>query len=102
MYTYTTPSFTLTLPEEIDLASADNVYVTFSSNNKILLTKSGSDISVKKNVIGVTLSQAETKDFPHRVMMQVNWTYTENGKQKRACTNIKTLEFKSNLVEEEL
>lgn len=102
MYTSTTPTFTLTLPEDIDLTSADHIYVTFTSNGKTLLTKQDEDLFVKKNLISVTLSQTETKGFPHRVTMQVNWTYTDNGKQKRACTNIKTLEFKTNLVEEEL
>lgn len=102
MYTSTTPTFTLSLPEEIDLSNADHVYVTFASNGKIILNKMDEELFIKKNEVSVTLSQAETRDFPHRVTMQVNWTYTEAGKQKRACTNVKTLEFKTNLVIEEL
>ncbi len=102
MFTYTTPTFTMSLPEGIDLGSADNVYVTFATNGKHILTKSNGDLFIRKNVIRVTLTQSETKNFPHRVNLQVNWTYTEDGMQKRACSNVKSLEFRNNLVEEEL
>lgn len=102
MYRGTTPTFTMTLPEEIDLSNADNVYVTFSGKDSVLLTKGTEDLQIKRNVVKVTLTQSETIGFPSRVMLQINWTYTDGNTQKRACSNIKTVEFKTNLIEKEL
>lgn len=48
MYRGTTPTFTMTLPEEIDLSNADNVYVTFSGKDSVLLTKGTEDLQIKR------------------------------------------------------
>lgn len=36
MYQGTTPTFTLTVPETVDLTTAHNVYVTFAQGHKKL------------------------------------------------------------------
>lgn len=57
----TTPTYILTLPQEIDLSVADDIYVTFSNKQyQILLTKSGDDLEIEANTIKVFLTQEET------------------------------------------
>ena len=71
---YTTPTITLTFTEQgLDLTTAANVYVTFSSNGNTL-TKTGEDLQVAEKSIGVWLTQAETGRFRENVEVQANWT----------------------------
>lgn len=94
-----TPTFTLTLPEEIDLTYASNVYVTFKDrkgNNKI--TKTGPDLTIDTNTIQVYLGQEETLSLSD-VFIQVNWTYIEGGLTKRAASEVAAVHFKPNLEE---
>lgn len=99
MYKGTTPTFTLTLPEEIDLAYASNVYVTFShGEGSSKLTKTGEDLVIDRNVIDVFLTQAETLAFAgSAVFLQVNWTYQEGDVTKRAASEVVVLRLKENL-----
>lgn len=101
MYKGITPTFTLTLPEDIDLSTASNVYATFVSKDGVSMTKSGDDLSVDKNTISVLLTQAETLSFPRgEVSVQVNWTYQEEDVTKRACSTIATVTWTDNLLNE--
>lgn len=92
-----TPTFTLTLPEGIDLTYANNVYVTFSDKKgKAKTTKTGEDLTIDVNVIEVTLTQEETLKSDN-VYIQVNWTYLEGGMTKRAASEVVSVYFKDNL-----
>ncbi len=78
----TTPTFTLTFGSAsgIDLTQAVSVFVTFSSG-KTTFTKTGDDLVVTENTIGVLLSQKETLSFPvGDADVQANWI-TSNGKR---------------------
>lgn len=98
----TTPTFTLTLPDNISLDEANNVYVTFAKQSRVI-TKSGDDLEINGNVVGVFLSQEETLKFPvGDVELQVNWTFIESGVTKRACTEIVRICVKQNLIQEVL
>lgn len=97
MYKGTTPTFTLTLPQEVDLTTAQNVYVTFEKGKKEL-RKTGNDLVVTAHQVEVYLSQEETLSFPSGdVALQLNWTYQDGGKIKRAASNIVSVSMKTNL-----
>jgi len=102
MYKGTTPTFTLTLPEEIDLTDATEVRVTFANrNSRILADKTGSDLAIDGNTIGVFLTQQETLGFPAgSVFIQVNWLYNDEGTVKRAASDIAVAFFQQNLWNE--
>lgn len=99
MYKGTTPSITLTLPDTVDLGSASSVYVTFANKRGAkIMQKTGDDLQIDENVVVVYLTQEETLSLPTgRTLIQVNWTYIEDGKTKRACTEIAEAVFKANL-----
>lgn len=101
MYKGTTPTLTLTLPQEVDLTGAD-VYITFCNEQKnILMTLKDTDeeVDVQGNVIELSLSQAQTLRLTNRVFLQVNWTYSGGI---RACSNIVEFNVKRNLMNEVL
>ena len=88
----TTPTFILTL-EDADLTNT-NVYVTFKQE-ELLLTKSGSDLSIEENVVSVYLTQEETLKFQRgNLYIQVNFTF-DNG--KRACSEVALVKVDNNL-----
>ena len=72
---YTTPTFVLEFQDEhLDLTSAYNVYVTFTSNGKTI-TKTGGALEVQEKKISVYLSQEDTGKFADGyVEIQANWT----------------------------
>lgn len=98
----TTPTYTLTLPEEIDLSQASNVYVTFAkSNYAVIVQKDSDELEIVGNVVNVFLTQEETLRFPlGEVYLQLNWTYVENNISKRACSQIVTIKSARNLINE--
>lgn len=97
MYKGTTPTFTLTFPDDVDLTLANHVYVTFEKGNKEL-RKTGTDLVVTEHQIDVFLSQEETLSFPSGdVALQVNWTYTDGGVTKRVASNIVNVNMRTNL-----
>lgn len=103
MYKGITPTFSLTLPEDIDLGLASNVYVTFGRRGKKILEKTGSALQIDDNVIDVFLTQEETLALPTgEVQIQVNWTYTEADAVVRACSDIATTWWQPNLEPEVL
>lgn len=113
MYKGITPTLTLTLPEDIDLTNANNVYVTLAENttpeilpngrklvkpNPVKYTKTGEDLTIDENVITLELTQEETLSIrPGRLDIQVNWTYLDRGNTKRVCTDVASIVFKTNL-----
>lgn len=99
MFKGITPTFTLTLPEEVDLGVASNVYVTFANRGgKTLVQKKNDDIEINENTVNVYLTQDETLSFPSgSVYVQINWTYIEGGKTKRACSEIASVFWNDSL-----
>lgn len=90
----TTPTFILTIDDDIDLTTMDNVYVTVKQDC-YCLTKSGTDIDVAAKQVDVFLSQEETLRFKRgTALVQMNFTY-ESG--KRGCTNIVSIKIGDNL-----
>ena len=91
----TTPTFVLTLPQDVDLSEARNVYFT-ATQSRIILTKTGEDLTIDRNVVSVYLTQAETLMFSvGKIELQLNWTYP-NG--ERACTNVVSVDVDKNLL----
>jgi len=86
-----TPTFTLTFRDVsgLDFTAAKNVYVTFSSG-KSTITKSGSDLVLTKNTIGVVLTQKDTLSFDvGDCEIQANWTTPENKRLASEVTKYK-------------
>jgi len=82
---FTTPTFTLTFNDaELDLTTANNVYVTFECGGDCL-TKTGEEITVAAKQIDIPLSQAETGKMSGTVRIQANWT---SGDGQRAASEI--------------
>lgn len=103
MYKGITPTFTLTLPEDIDLSFASHIYVTLGRKGKAILQKTEEDLDIDANIVSVFLDQAETLALPEgEVQIQVNWTYQEAGVTKRACSEIAKTWWKRNLEGEVL
>lgn len=102
MFKGTTPTYTLTLPEEVDLTDATSVIVTFANRRgAILAEKTGADLDIDRNVIEVYLTQEETLAFPEgTVSIQVNWLYNSDGVTKRAASNIAKVYYQNNLINE--
>ncbi len=94
-----TPTFTLTLPETVDLTATENVYVTFAQGS-LLLTKTGESLVVTEHEVDVYLSQEETLSFSQgKVLVQLNWTYADHS---RGCSEIVGIDWDANLLKEVL
>lgn len=87
----TTPTYRLILQDTtIDLAEANDVYVTFADGkyNKII-EKTGSDLYIDGNTVEIFLTQEETLKLPAgELLVQLNWTYQEGNVTKRAASQI--------------
>ena len=94
----TTPTFTLTLPNTIDLEEAAHVYFTMRQGSAIV-TKDESDMDISATVAEVYLSQPDTVRFSRSTdaEIQLNWTYSDGS---RACTNIEKISVAENLLKE--
>ena len=53
MYKYTTPTFTLTLPEGTDLGLASEVVCTLAHDGKEVASKTGDDLVIDGNIVEV-------------------------------------------------
>lgn len=104
MYRGTTPTYTFTMPSDVDISIASGIYVTFTRmDGKEIITKTDTDLNIVDNSIEVYLSQQETLLFPvGNVKVQLNWLYPEGSKTKRACSEIMTIYAKKNLIDEVL
>lgn len=96
----TTPTFTFTLSDSIDLSTMDSVALTFCKPNYVeVLTKQDSDLTINNNSVSVFLDQDETLELPRgKTLVQLNWTYTEDQKTKRDCSDILTISVRRNLL----
>ena len=95
----TSPTIILTLPNTVDLSTAQAVYVTFRQEPIVLTKTIGPDVWLADdNVINVYLSQEETLSFtPHKAIeVQVNWI--KDG--VREATLIAMISISNNLIPE--
>ncbi len=94
----TTPTFTLTLPNTVDLEEASHVYFTMRQGSAIV-TIDQSDMDLEGNVAIVYLSQSDTIRFSRSTdaEIQLNWTYSDGS---RACTDIVKIPILENLLKE--
>ena len=100
MYRGTTPTYSFIMPQGVDLTQADNVYVTFGAlKGCTIFTKTGADLDVTETQVDVYLTQEETLAFPEYVKVQLNWTYQEDGRTKRACSQQITISTERNLID---
>lgn len=91
----TTPTFILTLPQDIDLGEAAHVYFTLKQNGAVI-EKSDSDLTIDANEVSVYLSQAETLALSvGTARLQLNWTYASGT---RACSTIASVVIDENLL----
>ena len=103
MYRGTTPTYTFTLPDTVDLTEATNIYVSFAKfNGEEIYRKTGSDLVVSEHSVDLYMTQAETLALPDEVKIQLNWTYQEGTRAKRACSEIFSITTKKNLINEEI
>ncbi len=67
----TTPTNTFAV--DIDLTGA-TIYVSYEQDGKVIIEKTGSDVTVTEDSLTVTLSQADTLKFhPGRVCVQIRY-----------------------------
>lgn len=93
----TTPTFVLTLPNDVDLTEASEILFSLCMGN-VQLIKHAADMTVTQHTVSVYLTQAETLQFARgTAMLQLNWTY---GDGSRACTNIVNVDVGANLYKE--
>jgi len=93
----TTPTFILTLPNDVDLSIANNVYFTMRQGCT-RIQKDGEDLEINHNIVSVYLTQSDTlKLTKGSAQIQLNWTY--DG-EKRACSEIKNVPVTENLLKE--
>ena len=96
----TTPTFTLSIPEDsgLDLSKATNIYFTIRQGS-IIYTKTGSDITiVDENTVTVSLTQEETLSFKYLVDAEIQLNWTEGN--KRYATKIRKIPLDKNLIKE--
>lgn len=96
MYKGTTPTLLFKTEAELDLTRATDVYITLSDMSKReLMTKSGDDLYIEPQRVGIYLTQEETLALPQRIQAQINWTYPN---EKRMCSQIMILNVSDNLL----
>lgn len=94
----TTPTFILTLPSDVDLSIANDVWFTMRQGCTCI-QKHGEELEISpNNVVSVYLTQEETlKLTKGNADLQLNWVY--NGGE-RACSVIKRIPVTENLLKE--
>lgn len=95
----TTPTITLTITNagELDLTTAEHVYVTLEQNGGSLTI---TDLSVEPQAVSFTLSQEDSLSLPVGPMnCQINWVFADGT---RGATKLRTLTIQRNLIEKVL
>lgn len=91
----TTPTFTLKLPNSVDLTEAASVYFNLTQA-QTQIQKTGEDLTVSAHQVEVYLSQAETLSLAiGNAEIQLNWVYANGA---RACSNIVMIPVTKNLL----
>jgi len=63
---------------DADLTSATLIYITYAQDGRVVIEKTGSDISVTSTKLTVTLTQEETLKL-HEGIVEVQWRYIVGG-----------------------
>lgn len=101
LFTYTTPTLTLTFPEDVDLTEGTNHVLTISNpiTETVILEKT--DMAIYPHEVDVFLTQEETALMPKgNVVLQLNWLYTDGATTKRMPSKKVKISFDSNLKRE--
>lgn len=104
MYKGTTPTYRFIFPDASAFEDASEVYITFSrADGSEIFTKEGQDLEIDGKSVNVYLTQEETLAFPDgNIRAQINITYQDGARVKRACSQIITIPTKANLKDEVL
>lgn len=93
MIAYTTPTFTLKVPNTVDLTAAQNVCFTMKQD-PVAITKE--HLEPEEHQVSVYLTQAESGTFKEgKAKIQLNWTYEGGG---RGATKWKQINIEENLL----
>lgn len=94
----TTPTFTLTLPNTINLGDAEHVKFTIEQFGQVI-TKDENDMTISTNVVTVKLDQEDTISFGDGIEaeIQLNWTYADGT---RMASNVVTIPMDENLYKD--
>ena len=101
----TTPTFILTLQDDVDLTIAENVYFSMQQGCTHLdKAVDKTDIGDDGKTVSIYLTQEETLRFNKGVAdIQLNWTYPSSqngGRVLRACSEIVSVPVSRNLMQE--
>ena len=95
-----TPTITMTFPAEIDFDDMDHIVFTMKQNNRTVIEKWDSQLTISDNVVTVWLSQAETLALSvGEASYQLDWTYPEDANHhvNRGGSDIHTIIITENL-----
>lgn len=102
LYRGTTPTYTITFPNDINMEIASNIVVSLANPSKVTLyEKKGDDLTVEGNKVSFLLTQEESLGFPlGYFLLQVNWLYVDGSIVRRACSKMVTVQIADNLKDE--
>lgn len=98
-----TPTFTMTFPATMDFNDVAHLCFTLTQNNRKVIEKTDSQITIDDNVATVWLSQAETLALSvGEAEYQLEWTYPpdENNHVNRGGSNVHVVTITKNLKKE--
>ncbi len=99
MYRATTPKTVLEIEDDIDLNDCTHIYVTINDKKDVtLLEKSDTDLTIEsERVLSFYLTQAESLSLPiGTALIQVNYTWDDDGVIRRGATDKAEVEIKKN------
>lgn len=97
----TTPDIKIVIrnPGELDLAQAEEVYVTIRQGGKSV-TKTGEEVAVETAAAAIWLTQDESLQFREGdAEAQINWIYQGTNGRKRAATKWTAISIDRQLLE---
>lgn len=102
LYRGTTPTYTITFPNDVDMTLASDVTVSLGNSSKnTLIEKKGSELVIDQHTVSFDLSQEESLIFRQNFFLgQVNWLYYDGPKVRRACSNVFTIPVEDNMKDE--
>lgn len=75
----TTPTVTLTLPQDIDLSGATAAYMSFGQNGKDVFDIVIANLTLSGNTASATLTQAQTLQLEAGRMTQIQLRWLDSG-----------------------
>lgn len=71
MYRGTTPTLIFKYKQDLEKMNIDEFYLTFKQNGEIKLEKVKDDITIKKNLVILNLTQEETLEFTKNDIIEI-------------------------------